>query len=435
MKVRGFVAAALAVAAIGTLGVGASAAESAARADVVVQRGEWNYAGPSCPGAGWTCTTAPRVVQLGSINVSECTPGEIEDPGQTCEIEQFGPGDNTAVCRLRTEEVPNAFQLCRIKQSTSDGTNLATVRMVIVQSEGSVQIGEQRAHIDQTNEHGDNRVRVRQEIDQTVTTGLIQAQDGRQVADADQINDEGINFSNIDQSLVEEASASSSGAQGTIAQCQNGDPAQTTNPACALAPSSDFDSEMRVDQAGRAGKNHSRHNQVNRLRASATSTEGGVVQTQGGSLTEVDSGISGEVIQVAPEGQNFTAAEQEKTYKAFADTPGALVQQQYDGMKCCAEQTGPGSVSITQRSTLRATPGGDQLVDIRATCSVPLGVCTTDSVGSDNHDQASATCEGTSCSEFVECSNLPEFGALASLTRSRGRTEQDTCTSSDEEES
>ena len=35
-------------------------------ASVVVQQGQLNYAGPDCPGAGWNCTTASLVVQLGS---------------------------------------------------------------------------------------------------------------------------------------------------------------------------------------------------------------------------------------------------------------------------------------------------------------------------------------------------------------------------------
>ena len=33
---------------------------------VVVQRGLHNYAGPNCPGQGWTCTTAKRVLQIAS---------------------------------------------------------------------------------------------------------------------------------------------------------------------------------------------------------------------------------------------------------------------------------------------------------------------------------------------------------------------------------
>src|SRR3954471_8838244 len=31
---------------------------------VVIQQGRKNYAGPSCPGSGWTCTTARHVLQV-----------------------------------------------------------------------------------------------------------------------------------------------------------------------------------------------------------------------------------------------------------------------------------------------------------------------------------------------------------------------------------
>ena len=44
---------------------------------IVIQRGARNYAGPHCPGKGWTCTTAKRVVQISfAMNVTQfqCTP-------------------------------------------------------------------------------------------------------------------------------------------------------------------------------------------------------------------------------------------------------------------------------------------------------------------------------------------------------------------------
>src|SRR5581483_6610510 len=42
----------------------------------VIQRGTHNYAGPKCPGAGWNCTTAKRVLQIadhaGQANQADC---------------------------------------------------------------------------------------------------------------------------------------------------------------------------------------------------------------------------------------------------------------------------------------------------------------------------------------------------------------------------
>jgi hypothetical protein len=46
-------------------------------ASVVVQRGEKNYAGPQCPGAGWNCTSAKQVLQVSTaagLNSFTCTP-------------------------------------------------------------------------------------------------------------------------------------------------------------------------------------------------------------------------------------------------------------------------------------------------------------------------------------------------------------------------
>src|SRR5580765_357974 len=42
-------------------------------ARIVVQSGDRNYAGPNCPGVGWTCTTAKRVLQYGPNNSFQCS--------------------------------------------------------------------------------------------------------------------------------------------------------------------------------------------------------------------------------------------------------------------------------------------------------------------------------------------------------------------------
>src|SRR5437899_2530217 len=45
---------------------------------VVIQQGPLNYAGPYCPGDGWTCTAATRVVQISTgrsgANIFDCLP-------------------------------------------------------------------------------------------------------------------------------------------------------------------------------------------------------------------------------------------------------------------------------------------------------------------------------------------------------------------------
>ena len=71
---------------------------------IVIQRGARNYAGPKCPGPGWTCTKSKRVVQLSNaINVSTfpCTPssGGFASPPDDCVIVQSSTGaTNSASC-------------------------------------------------------------------------------------------------------------------------------------------------------------------------------------------------------------------------------------------------------------------------------------------------------------------------------------------------
>src|SRR5204862_2681628 len=84
-------------------------------AGLVVQHGKKNYAGPSCPGRGWTCTKAKRVIQMttndaSSQNIFSCsrsygTPAippvfPAAPPGSiACTIVQVGAGGyNSAPC-------------------------------------------------------------------------------------------------------------------------------------------------------------------------------------------------------------------------------------------------------------------------------------------------------------------------------------------------
>src|ERR671937_643784 len=68
---------------------------------VVIQRGAHNYAGPSCPGRGWTCTHAARVVQISADNHFVCTPSHtgVASPPSARTIVQIATGGlNQAYC-------------------------------------------------------------------------------------------------------------------------------------------------------------------------------------------------------------------------------------------------------------------------------------------------------------------------------------------------
>jgi Bacterial Ig-like domain (group 3) len=101
---------------------------------VVVQRGLRNYAGRSCPGLGWNCTSARRVLQIaaaGGTNSSTCSrvgsgPGVTS---QSCVIVQTGThGKNSATCyQQATGAGASLVQECTIRQTSTSGVNEAKV--------------------------------------------------------------------------------------------------------------------------------------------------------------------------------------------------------------------------------------------------------------------------------------------------------------------
>lgn len=91
---------------------------------VVIQRGLRNYAGPNCPGKGWSCTNTKRtVVQISKRrgkNMFRCTTAR-------CAVVQISKSfaDNTASC-IKTTGVT---QSCAITQPNASGLNKAVVWM------------------------------------------------------------------------------------------------------------------------------------------------------------------------------------------------------------------------------------------------------------------------------------------------------------------
>jgi len=152
---------------------------------VVIQTGKRNYAGPMCPGRGWTCSTATRVLQAGGDNVFQCTPAasvvSSSNAGgnQNCVIMQNNPsGNNTATCTEHSTSV-TAVQACQITQTGRNNT--ATVNQQNG-SNGATQSGSQTATVNQSGATGTNRATITQSIAQD-STGATQMQDGWARAD------------------------------------------------------------------------------------------------------------------------------------------------------------------------------------------------------------------------------------------------------------
>jgi hypothetical protein len=181
-------------------------------AGVVIQRGMRNYAGPSCPGRGWNCTRAARVVQVAQRaggNKFECS-GSSEGEND-CFVVQESPAGNTARCTEQADDDTPVTQTCTISQMSVVGDNHAFVEQVIKQNEGSDQEGSQNASVTQTSGSGNNGSHVSQTIEQMAKdTSLVvtQSQHGRQRAAVDQSSATGMQDSHLRQSTDQDANAS-----------------------------------------------------------------------------------------------------------------------------------------------------------------------------------------------------------------------------------
>ena len=240
---------------------------------VVIQRGKHNYAGPSCPGVGWTCTNSKKVVQLtfhGNDSQFQCTAstGGSQTPPDTCTVIQVSAGGtNDARCSERTR-APSASQSCVIEQTNTTGDNQARIDQAVDANGGAAQDATQYAGVIQTTGGaGSNSVRVEQEIDQstrdTSSTGA-QNQSGHQGVSVTQGSDTGDNHANVEQSLAEKAVATSA----TVSQNQNIDGSNGPN------------TNAGITQNSNTGRNDARLNQSNDLNGTVAKTSNGS-QTQG----------------------------------------------------------------------------------------------------------------------------------------------------------
>jgi hypothetical protein len=358
------------------------AAGSHVGASLVRQVGARNYAGPNCPGVGWNCTTATRVLQIatdGGDNVAQCTTGttSITDGSQSCTIEQHG-SNNTARCFERSNTVPAATQICMITQTGAKNT--AVVDQLIVQAPGTSQTGTQKATVNQgtalLGSTTGNDVQLSQSVKQN--TGGVdddagsKSQNAYQSANVTQwAADAGKNQSQIDQSESQKA-------HGGSTQTQNRTPGSDD-----CAPSFGAFSPnicANVAQHSSSGTNANRLRQAIDERAKTNVIAS---QWQGWFST----GIDGKVHQDTVSGSSSNDANQSKVQEAFA--PPTSFQQQMDPISCCgfaSQDGGTGNQeTITQSADLQATEGlASQTVDLEGTSNSLTGSCTFDQQASVN---------------------------------------------------
>jgi len=337
----------------------------------VIQRGARNYAGPSCPGAGWNCTTAKRVLQIsthaGQVNQTTCSAGAAVDQPGDCEIVQASDGgDNTAECDQGTGDVQGnvsagASQKCVIFQKTTgSGANTAGVTQIVdttpaPPSETFVpppppasQAATQYAGINQQSEDGSNVLDVGQSITLVETTGSgsTQTENATQQLSVTQKSTTGANrVENGDgaasQSLSENASYDANEGQ-TITQDQN---------ASSEAPNTN----AGITQTSASGDNSINLDQSNDLQAFASGSSSNVTQHQGTTQGGINIRIDQQSTGLSTVANDQTETQNEDT-SGLTSTEPVVSQLQFGPMFIDPQGTNPGdSMDLSQSSTQTAT--------------------------------------------------------------------------------
>jgi uncharacterized repeat protein (TIGR01451 family) len=365
---------------------------STTAAPLVVQTGKRNYAGPLCPGKGWTCTTARRVLQSGDDNRFECGPqssvvtGSSTGGTQTCVIVQNNPGGrNSARCIESTHEAAGV-QVCTITQTGA--SNSAAVDQVVT-SRGDTQSASQTATVTQNGATSANTLTIHQHVGQTPgesNADTVQ-QDAWQRADVIQAaSGDGSNSADIAQDARQHAVGGTTQLQNTLAS-PIGDcyaPTAPTSPnICA-----------NVAQTSDAGDNDSDLSQGIEQKAQTNA----VATQQQGSFA---GGLDGRIHQeTGPTGHNVDQAVQDKSQQVHG--AAGSTQTQHDPAFCCGAGSQAGGTdnteTIDQESTQKASEAGaTQTADLIGESLTPKGTCTVTQQVTNNADTATNSATLTPC--------------------------------------
>jgi hypothetical protein len=359
---------------------------------IVVQRGSHNYAGPNCPGKGWTCTKATRVLQAGTTNQFTCTAstGGTANPPNQCVIIQSSSGaDNNATCLEKIGD-PTGTQSCKIYQVNTTGANNAYVQQSIAAGASSLgaQAATQNTEIAQSATSGSNNVQVNQDLKESQsaslakTASITQTQDGHQTTSVSQHSDTGANNAKVLQSLQLKASATG-GTSITQNQDTNGNGPDTS---AAIYQNSDQDSGPITS----TGTNNAYVLQSNDLNASGAKT-GALTQNQG----NFDTGIFNYTDQRST-GVSTTQVNQNEHQSLGESQYGSLSQTQIGPLWADPNQaSNPGDTfTVSQSSDQNGGPGADQVDKEEAACG-SSGVCHLTEKASNDHQNVTNSCTST----------------------------------------
>ena len=309
---------------------------------VVIQRGLRNYAGPSCPGAGWACTsTAHPVVQIaadGGKNTFLCTSGSCvvvqattsKSATKSSRALTAAAATNTAKCNKTT----GLIQSCTISQTSATADNVALVveRAKQASSLDQTLSANVTAQITQqaTGPNNNNQACVYQEIAETLAP--TNAKKG--VAVSTTLN------ATQRVTIAQDAAAGSNTVQNAAAPpasaaCVSGPLTQTQTLAtratgtAAITQSEnvsfnapyvnlDIEQNQGAGLGSATGPNTAAFSQTSTLTASASTPAGPVTQTQG----SANAGILAKVNQFS-HGLSAASASQTETQCEHAQTSGS----------------------------------------------------------------------------------------------------------------
>jgi hypothetical protein len=371
----------------------------------VIQRGAHNYAGPSCPGVRWHCTTAKHVVQIMATNnptnanqysCTASTGGTVNGPNECVIIQSSDGSDNNASCIEKIGD-PTGTQHCAIYQVNSTGANNAVVQQQIAAGTvpANTQDATQNTEIGQSATSGSNNAQVNQDLKESQSasfgkTGTFtQTQNGHQTTAVSQHSDTGNNTAKVLQSLQLKEAASGGTA---ITQNQDTDPSGGPNTSAAVYQNSDQDSGPITS----SGTNNAYIFQSNDLNASGSKT-GSLTQAQGAS----GDGLFGHADQRSTGVSTTQANQSEHQSLGASQVSGTLTQTQVGPLDFDPNQasnTGD-TFTVSQSSDQNAGPTAGQTDTEAASCDssgVSPGCSLTEKVSNGN-GSGTNSCSGSSC--------------------------------------
>lgn len=352
----------------------------------VVQRGQFNYAGPKCPGRKWNCTKKTKVVQVTSgkhgRNQLECDPGTLT--GTTCVVVQNAPsGKNQARCSLDSRNTTPVVLTCQITQTNVGGDNIARINQHVVQRDGPDQQATLNAQVTQTTGTGDNDSNVKQAIDQRSTAVSLanaptQNQDGRFSAIIAQTSTSGSNDSHLVQDLDQSGKASGG---SNIVQRQFGEglgnvdqtigsTEGSTPPTTSKHKSKHKDKSK--SKSGSFSRSRARQSEHQRLRGPGQQIQVGPFSCCSTQLGGDPDRTRVRIRQDSKQSASQDAASQSQSLTGECTTVGRCGIRQF-------AQNDQDSIRVRQRC--RATQGGTCSLFIPTTCG-PEGCATGGSGGS-----------------------------------------------------